>query len=187
MTLTDVVAVLTAASTVAAAVAAAAAVRTSRSALAMQKLSVGLEGRRIAAADIARWALTAGEAIERVHDPRTWPLYAPAGTKPEDVLPPSHGLIGQVIAIQVEPFEAVRELAQLSFGTDHEVSRTVDEVIEAIREVAGRGLISGPDEDETMTPAEYVAKVFWPRVEHLHEALTAALDLSASDPRIRRA
>lgn len=182
-------AALTAVSTVTAAIAAAAAVRTSKSALSMQKLSVGLDGRRIAAADIARWALTAGEAIDRIHDPRTWPMYAPAGTKPEDVLPPSHGLIGQVIARQVEPWEGVRELAELSFGRNHEVSRAVSDVIEAINQVADRGLISGLEtsEDESLSPNEYVAKVFWPRVERLHEALAAALDLSESDPRSRRA
>jgi len=180
--LNDATAVLTAVSTLAAAVAATAAVRTSRSALAMQRLSVGLEGRRIAAADIARWAITAGEAIERVHDPETWKRYIPPGA---DLVPPSHGRIAPGIEAHAAAFEPMRELARLSFGDQHEVTRAVEGVIDAIQEVANRGLIYGPEalEEGNMTPREYVTEVFWPRVVHLHEALTAALDLTASQPR----
>lgn len=177
--------VLTAVSTLAAAVAALAAVRTSRSALAMQTMSVGLEGRRVAAADIARWALKSAQGIERVHDPETWKQYSPAGTKPRNVTPLSHGRIAASLRAQASAFEPMRELARLSFGDQHEVTEAVESVIEAIQEVADRGLVYGPEahQDGNMPPRQYVVDVFWPRVEHLHEALTAATDLAASAPR----
>src|SRR4051794_22966381 len=63
---------IAAAGVIATTVVAVAAFVTSRAALKMQRLTVGLQGRELAAADIARWARNAGSTIEAMHNPESW-------------------------------------------------------------------------------------------------------------------
>jgi hypothetical protein len=168
------------------AIAAIASVFTAKTALRMQRVSVGLGGRRVAAADIARWAKNAGAAVEAAHNPENWRVpegvvFAPeAGIKASDIMPPSHFRIAPRIQEEIARFEPIQELARLSFGDDHEVSAAVASVIESIQRIADRGVIYAREDGQT--PREYVLDVFWPGIVHLHDALEGALDSDASRP-----
>ncbi|MBO9533769.1 MAG: hypothetical protein J7513_12440 [Solirubrobacteraceae bacterium] len=172
----------------AAATVAVLALVTSRRALALQAVAVGVSGRQMAAADIARWAMNASELVDRIHNPKNWVVpegleFGPGtGIKAGDILPPSQGRIGPVIEAEIPKLEPIQRLSKLAFGPKHEVTARVDDVVLAIREVAGRGVIYA-EEEGIPTPAEYVADVFKPGVRELYRALEAACDFRVSEPR----
>jgi hypothetical protein len=158
------------------------ALRTSHRALAAERRSLQVEGRRQVAMELARWLQSAETGILRWHDPENWRIPAdtifPPGSElqPGDVMPPSQGRMGPSIEAAIVEFESVRGLTRLAFGSEHEVSRLLAEVIQAIQVVADRGVIYAA-EPGVPTPREYVDRTFVSLARDLFEALAEESEL----------
>lgn len=158
-------------------------------ALRLQRQGLQVEGRRQAGLEIARWLQGAETGILAWHNPENWRVPVGkkfgrrTGIKPGDVLPPSQGRMGPSVKTAIEEFDSVRGLARLAFGPNHEVSELVGEVINAIKEIAERGVIST---GERPTPWDYVDQTFLPLSVDLFEALADSCGLRIPSERSAR-
>jgi len=162
----------------------------SHRALKREQRTVQVEGRREAASDISQWLQQAETGILAWHDPENWRVPdgiefgEETGIQPGDIVPPSQGRMGPSVETAIERFDAVRGRARLAFGSDHEVTKLVNEVIAAIRAVADHGVIY--ETGAKLTPRDYVDQTFIPLARDLFEALAESCELRGEKDRPAR-
>lgn len=152
--------------------------------------AISADGRHEVAMRIAGWLEESEAHILAVHTPENWRVppgvrYGPdTGIKEGDIVAPSQARVGPAIHAQVREFGSIRGMTRLAFGPTHEVTRRLDEVIEAIGHVVDRGVIYAREDGPT--PSEYVDNTFRPLVQDLFETLAEACGLRERGELIRR-